>query len=238
MGDRIPDAYAFVSHISEEAPIAATLKEAIERDFLGNLAVFVSSDGASIAAGEEWLKSIKAALEKARLVVALCSPASVRRPWINFEIGAAWGLECPIIPLCHAGLTTRDLPMPLSLRQGIALDDPEGLRRLYFRISEVLGCRVPARSFDDLASTLTAARPISNVATDTLQQLDRERAARSRLQESLRHPDYEWRSLGRLAVEAALSEEVAADLLRSDPDVRFSKGRSGKIIVGLRSRVR
>jgi len=43
--------------------------------------------------------------------------------------------------------------------------------------------------------------------------------------------------LDRLAAESALSDDVAADFLRADPDVRFSKGKSGEVIVGLRSRV-
>lgn len=53
---------AFISHISEEAKVAAGLKEALDRDFLGILDVFVSSDGESIAAGEDWLRSIDEAL--------------------------------------------------------------------------------------------------------------------------------------------------------------------------------
>ena len=48
----------FVSHISEERSIAEQLKTALNRDFLGLLDVFVSSDTDSIAAGEEWLRSI------------------------------------------------------------------------------------------------------------------------------------------------------------------------------------
>ena len=41
---------AFVSHITEEATVAARLKSALSRDFLGLLDVFVSSDAESIAA--------------------------------------------------------------------------------------------------------------------------------------------------------------------------------------------
>lgn len=48
MGKRV-----FVSHISEEAKTAARLKDALVRDFLGFIDVFVSSDTESIAAGED-----------------------------------------------------------------------------------------------------------------------------------------------------------------------------------------
>lgn len=122
---------AFVSHVSEEAPLAGRVKTALTRDFLGFLDVFVSSDAQSIAAGEDWLRSIEQALQKSDLLIILCSPISITRPWINFEAGAAWMRNIPLVPVCHAGLTPGDLPMPLSLRQGVALEMPEGLRRLY-----------------------------------------------------------------------------------------------------------
>ena len=49
----------FISHISEERNIAERIKGALARDFLGLVEVFVSSDTESIAAGEEWLRSIE-----------------------------------------------------------------------------------------------------------------------------------------------------------------------------------
>ena len=81
----------------------------------------MSSDTDSISAGEEWLQSVAKALRECAVVVILCSPESVKRPWINFEAGAAWMRDIPLVPVCHLGLLPRDLPIPLSLRQGIAL---------------------------------------------------------------------------------------------------------------------
>jgi hypothetical protein len=227
---------AFVSHISEEASVAARLREALNRDFLGLLDVFVSSDGESIAAGEQWLASIEKALRDAAVMLILCSPTSIRRPWINFEAGAAWMRKIPLIPLCHAGLTPRDLMMPLSMRQGLSLDQAEDLRRLYSRIAGILSCREPARSFLDLVNEISGApyHPENKVA---LNEVERDRAIRDRLRESLEHKRFRWRSLKETAVTAGISEEAAADLLRADPEVRFSKGKTGNIIVGLRSRV-
>jgi hypothetical protein len=229
---------AFISHISEEAKVAAKLKESLDQDFLGNLNVFVSSDGESIAAGEDWLKSIDEALRSSALLIILCSPGSIRRPWINFESGAAWMLKVPIIPLCHAGLTPNDLPMPLSLRQGLAINDAEHLRRLYSRVADILSCRVPVRSFEDLTKELSNPNLLTgSVTPDELRKLEDDRAIWKRLREALNHPKYKWRSLERVSFEAAVSEEVAADLLRANDEVRFSKGKTGNIIVGLRSRV-
>jgi len=146
---------AFISHIAEDASLAARLRAALDRDFLGNLDICLLSDRASATAGADWLDSVEVALRNSALLIALCRPASVRRPWINFEAGAAWMLAVPIIPVCHAGLRPCDLPPPLSFRQGISLGDPGDLRRLYARIAEVLGCRVPARPFTSLVRELS-----------------------------------------------------------------------------------
>jgi hypothetical protein len=93
----------------------------------------VSSDGESISAAEEWLSWFETAIRESAIVMILCSPSSIRRPWINFEAGAAWMLGIPVIPSCHAGLAKRDLPMPLSTRQGVSLAEPRDLATLYSR---------------------------------------------------------------------------------------------------------
>lgn len=227
----------FISHISEERAVAELVKSVLGRDFLGLLEVFVSSDTESIAAGEEWLRSIERALRDCKIFVILCSPESIRRPWINFETGAAWMREIPIVPVCHAGLLPRDLRMPLSLKQGIALNDADGLRRFYVRIAKVLECDTPSRNFSQLALELTPTALEATTSEQAIKELDADRDARRRLAEALSSPKYKWRTLQRVAIEAAISEERAADLLRSDLTVRFSKGRSQKVIVGLRSRV-
>jgi hypothetical protein len=56
----------------------------------------------------------------------MLSKASVSRPWINFEAGAAWLADKAVIPACFGGLTkgTR-VPKPYSGIQ--ALDLPTDL---------------------------------------------------------------------------------------------------------------
>lgn len=227
----------FISHISEESAVAELVKSVLGRDFLSLFEVFVSSDTESIAAGEEWLRSIERALRDCAIFVILCSPESIRRPWINFETGAAWMRDIPIVPVCHAGLLPRDLRMPLSLKQGIALNDADGLRRFYTRIARELECDSPSRDFSQLALELTRASLEATTSEQAIKELDADRDARRRLAEALSGPKYKWRTLQRVAIEAAISEERAADLLRSDANIRFSKGKSQKMIVGLRSRV-
>jgi TIR domain len=83
----------FISHITEEKPIAIAFKDLIETSFLGMIDVFVSSDENSISTGQRWLDNITTALKECSIEIILCSPKSVSRPWINFE--------CLIVPLSN-----------------------------------------------------------------------------------------------------------------------------------------
>lgn len=147
----------FISHIKEDAAVAARLKLRMTEDFLDQFGVFLSSDTESIAAGENWLSSVSEELRNASFLIVLCSPAAVIRPWVNFEAGAGWIREIPVIPVCFGGLKLLDLPMPLAASQGLELNDAQGLRKLYDRISHNLGVQSPARDYDALAADLTAS---------------------------------------------------------------------------------
>lgn len=134
----------FVSHISEEAEIAALLKQTIEEDFLDLVKLFQSSDIGSIVAGDDWLAAVQQALQDAAAVIVLCSHASIQRPWVQFELGAAWSRQVPIIPICHSGLRAAELPMPLSRKEAVELAAPDGFARLYQAIASIIDLkRIP-----------------------------------------------------------------------------------------------
>jgi hypothetical protein len=119
----------FISHISEEAPVASCLKDWIESSIVG-CDVFVSSDSAALPAGTRWLNELDTALRQADVLMVVCSAASLQRPWVNFESGCAWARGIPIMPLCHSGSSKGSLPRPLGEFQGIDLVDPSFPRLL------------------------------------------------------------------------------------------------------------
>jgi hypothetical protein len=131
----MPTTQLFVSHISEERDVAAALKAMLQEAFSGDVEVFTSSDTKSIAGGQNWLDAVHHALEQASAVIVLCSRASIQRSWVQFELGAAWMRQIPIVPLCHSGLKVTDLPMPLSLRNGSEITE-KGLERLYWAVAD------------------------------------------------------------------------------------------------------
>src|SRR4029079_10588377 len=75
----------------------------------------------------------------------LCDNASLHRPWVQFEVGAAWYKGATIIPICHSGMKPADLPLPLAALQGIELGTEHGLHKLNATIAALLRMpRAPA----------------------------------------------------------------------------------------------
>lgn len=114
----------FISHITEEAPIALALKDFIESRLLRKVLAFASTDVHDLTPGDPWLQKISKALSDSQVFLVICSPASLTRPWINFEAGGAWFKGIPVIPICHSGQRKDQLPYPFSALQAIQIEDP------------------------------------------------------------------------------------------------------------------
>lgn len=115
----------FVSHIHEEETVANALLDFIKQALGTSTAVFLSSDSWQVFAGEVWLDRIKEELGSSKDVILLLSAESVRRPWVNFEAGAAWLTGKVLIPVCFAGITKGSLPKPYSNIQALDLEDED-----------------------------------------------------------------------------------------------------------------
>lgn len=133
----------FISHTAEEKGVAIKLKDIIVSRYVGAVNVFVSSDPRSIKGGERWLDKVEKALKNCNLELIICSPDSIKEPWINFEAGAGWIREIPVMPLCHLGLDFDDLPVPLNLLEAVNLFDEHCLERIFSKISELNDLFIP-----------------------------------------------------------------------------------------------
>ncbi len=133
----------FISFIHEEEAVAKAVQD-ILKHHLGTKA-FMSADDWQIFAGEIWLERIKGELEEAKVLLLMLSEASVARPWINFEAGAAWLTGKAIVPVCFKGLVKSTLPKPYSSIQ--ALDIPDDAYYLVRSVSHHLGKGPPPEPF-------------------------------------------------------------------------------------------
>jgi len=145
----------FISHITEEKEISIALKEFIEKKFLKTIDVFVSSHEESIKLGDDWLNNIKKSMKDCKLTIVICSPISISRPWINFEAGAGWVKDIPVIPFCHSGLTPGKLPVPINSFQGGQLNNQSDLKKLFSRIAEIINITAPDADDKDFFNAVT-----------------------------------------------------------------------------------
>lgn len=155
----------FLSHIHEEKELAKIVQTAIESEFSGFVKVFVSSDGSTIPAGANFLKRIEDGLTDCIGGLYLISPKSVKRNWINFELGAVWirnvlslknsDSEIPIIPFCHSGITPSKLPMPLTNLSAIEANNSAHLESAFKSIQKAVGGSGELKTdFDKLANDI------------------------------------------------------------------------------------
>ena len=149
----------FISHIHEEAALGAVVSSCIKDSFQArSVTTFLSSDAQDLPAGRKWIEVIEQELDQAAVVVALLSPASLRRPWVNIELGAAWIKHRHIIPLCHSDLRVGDLPRPFGDFHGVGLDQDDAAERLIGGVADGLGLEHPRRlAFKEMAAELKAA---------------------------------------------------------------------------------
>ena len=119
------DLYIFLSYASEDSNSAAEVMNQLSRK--PNFHVFTSD---KISAGENWRTKIKKALSKSDLFLVLLSPASVKSKWVQFELGAAWGLNKAIIPVVTSPDVISQIPLELGDLWVIELESlkkPEGI---------------------------------------------------------------------------------------------------------------
>lgn len=148
----------FISHIHEEAPLATLLSSVLGEGFSNSLEFFVSSDK-SIKPGTDWYKTVMDNINESSMVLVLCSEASISRPWVNFETGAALMADKPVVPLCHSALQLSDMQPPLSLQQGYIISEDTQLDNFINQLANEFDLR-PHIDIPELLNKITEKEDI------------------------------------------------------------------------------
>lgn len=161
----------FISHITENETIAQKLKDLLVSIFKDRIEVFVAGDPDSIPFSHDWFDRIKNGIQECNLMIVLCTPESVKRPWINFETGAAVILEKRIGPVCFSGLTAGGLPTPLTYIRSQAMDcsNDEKFRKHFEILLKEISDRIggPILDFDVLKSDFYQELKSTHLGTET-----------------------------------------------------------------------
>jgi hypothetical protein len=157
-------ASVFMSFIHEEESAAKHVHDFIHLILGPTIDTFISSDKNEIYAGDDWMKRIFEELGTTKVLVSMLSPDSVKRPWINFEAGAATALKAKVIPVCIGGLTINQLPKPYSSLQAVEIDTHEGAYYLFSSIAHHLGMTLPKKPIfsEDLPPSWSEADKTDN----------------------------------------------------------------------------
>jgi hypothetical protein len=146
-----------ISHVSDEALFALLLKDFIESTFLGQFEVFLSSNSGERGVGDKWLVELDGSLTSAELLLVLCSPKSIRQPWIHFEFGCAWTKSMAITCICHSGLNKVGLPPHLRTFDVLEVDNDDFMEQLLNDLAKRFGIkRLPRLSYDTMKAELRA----------------------------------------------------------------------------------
>ena len=146
-----------ISHISEEALLALLLKDFIESTFLGQFEVSLISGSSDRAVGDKWLVELDSSLTSSKLLLGLCSPKSIRQPWVHFKYGCAWTKSVPLTCLCHSGLNKVSLPSHLRIFEVLEVDDDGFMEQLFNDLAKRFGIkRLPRLSYETMESELRA----------------------------------------------------------------------------------
>lgn len=108
----------FVSYASEDSLAAKDLIRHLARK--PNFHIFTDN---RISAGEDWQSKIKKELSQTDYFLVLLSPTSLQSSWVQFELGAAWGLNKFIIPVVTSKDVMSSVPLEFKDLQVIQLKD-------------------------------------------------------------------------------------------------------------------
>jgi len=121
----------FVSHATADKWIAKALCEKIE-----TTGAVTFRDDRDIDGGDDIPDEIRKEINRSAEMVVLLTPDSATRPWVLFEVGAAWGRRQNYritVVLCHASVNV--VPDMIRSKKAISINDfDDFLRELRRRI--------------------------------------------------------------------------------------------------------
>ncbi len=140
----------FFSHSSLDSERIKPIKDHIIEKTGNAIQIFLSSDGASIPFGKNWLKEIEQALTTCKLMFVWLTPNSAKSNWIYFESGYAYSRNIKVVPVGFDGIKLEDLKPPLNLLQGFNINSANSLNNIIAVINNEFCLTFPLMLFDEV----------------------------------------------------------------------------------------
>jgi hypothetical protein len=118
--------HIFLSYAMADSEQAYKLQNLLSQQL--NSKIFTTD---SLSAGENWVPKLKRALSECDLFIVVLSPNSIGSKWVLYELGAAWGLGKPIIPVVTHPEILSNIPLVLRETKLVNFKDFENPEALY-----------------------------------------------------------------------------------------------------------
>ncbi len=120
--------YVFISHASQDAALARKVSQLLRAstDLDADDIRCTSTDAHGLSVGSDFARSLRRDINDADVLLAIFSEHSIASRFVCFELGAAWGLKTPILPICAPGFEPSRIPSPFSSLQAIRWENSVG----------------------------------------------------------------------------------------------------------------
>jgi len=151
----------FFSHSSRDRDAILPIRDRLLYGTGIAIKVFMSSDGASIPFGKNWLKEIEDALTECRLMFVWMTPASIPSNWIPFESGFAYSKGIRVVPIGFQSVRLEDLPAPINMLQGFNVTSSASLNNIIAIINDEFSL-----TFQDLFDDVFYQHQVEDVTSE------------------------------------------------------------------------
>jgi hypothetical protein len=127
----------YISHAAADNVLARKIRNLLRSNFDADV-----STTEDLSAGGDWESQLRREISDSDYFVALLTPQSVRSTFVLQDLGAAWALGKPIIPLTTRRNVLNTIPLSVDESQMIELadvDDPAASDELARRFSQIIG---------------------------------------------------------------------------------------------------
>ena len=202
--DATSDVSLFISHSKRDVALARRLIQLLEACFeLPARSIRCSSlAGYDLHAGDAIATTLRDDIRRCQVVIGLLTKASIKSHWVLMELGAAWALEKPTLPLLGPGVVLRDVPGPFRELKVLKLNYAGDMRSLI----ETLAVRAAYKPRSDDAAVARAR--------DSLM-----RHLRTRMRPGKSAPVNSWPALPDPADVVRTGAEIATGVSRLGTDV-------------------
>lgn len=209
--------HIFISYSQADSDFSEILHNKLEQN-----GFTIWRDVAGLRAGDEWRKGIDEAIRQASALIVVMTPEAKASEYVTYEWAFAWGAGVKLIPLL---LKQTELHPRLGSLQHLEFMHRQA--RPWAALIELLK---GAEALEPVVEKPQA--PEKKVNTEDA----RKRNAYERMKEALSIEKWTFRTIERLATKGGVTEEEAIEILRDDPDIIFSKTKSGRKTAKLRNR--